>query len=266
MPATRPKILFVSARLPYPAVEGHQIRTLGVLSELAKDYDIYLLSLLRKHESVDHSNKLGKLCKRIVGVDSSRSLLSLGGAVVQGLLSDTPLVVNKYVSPELKRRFVELADSCQPDIIHLDLLHLASLAELSPRSTPIVLNEHNIESHLTSQRLLNESNLIKRVLYRRENRTLQEFEKNACLRSNLVLACSAEDQQTIEGFGSKKAVQIPNGVNIQELQPAQATPNSKRLVFLGGMAWYPNRLGLQWFVDEVMPLLMPKHLQILTML
>jgi len=49
----RKKILFVSARLPYPTIEGHQIRTFGLLSELSKYYDIHLLSILRKGEYID---------------------------------------------------------------------------------------------------------------------------------------------------------------------------------------------------------------------
>ena len=99
------RLLFVSARLPYPTIEGHQIRTYGVLKELSKHYEIHLLSLLREGEGVEEDNPLDKLCTSIVGVKISTKLPDLLSAGLNSIFNQLPLVVCKYVTSDLIQAF-----------------------------------------------------------------------------------------------------------------------------------------------------------------
>jgi len=254
----RKKILFVSARLPYPTIEGHQIRTFGLLSELSKYYDIHLLSILRKGEYIDKNNALGDICQTINGVSVSSGifeyLLAAASAVIRGL----PLVVTKYVTPNLVKEFTRLSETIQPDIIHFDLLPLGMLEKYIINKVPFVLNEHNVESDLIAQRISTVNNLFMKLIFIREYKYLHGFEKSVCAKANAVLACSASDKDFLTQTCNANAYLIPNGVDTKKLLPVKVDQIKNSLVFLGGMGWYPNRLGLIWFIKEVLPLIQSK--------
>lgn len=246
------KILFISARLPYPCVEGHQIRTFGVLKQLAQTYDVHLVSLLRPGEKVVQDNELATLCKSIVGVPVELNFWANVKAVLRGVLSRKPLVVARYVTPALKKTVQKLIALHQPDIVHMDLLPLADLADVCCGKT-LILNEHNVESELVGQKLDIASNPLFKWVLAREYRLLRAFERQSCQRMHAVLACSDDDVHKLSELGAKSVYSIPNGVDTQALAPGNSELDMHSLVFLGGMGWYPNRLGVQWFINEVMP-------------
>jgi glycosyltransferase involved in cell wall biosynthesis len=254
----RKKILFVSARLPYPAVEGHQIRTFGILNQLSKQYDVHLLSLLRVNEEVDQGNALGSICTSIVGVKVSSGIRAALLAGMSSLIQGKPLVVTKYVTTSLKKEFLRKIENVKPDIIHFDLLPLAGLIELIPKGIKVVLNEHNVESDLISQKLKTLESFFDRLIYQREYKLLLKFEKDSCIGADAVLACSEQDATDLKVMGVNQVYCIPNGVDAKRLQPDNTNKENKTLVFLGGMGWYPNRLGIVWFINEVFPLILKR--------
>ena len=149
----RKKILFVSARLPYPTLEGHQIRAFGILKQLSKKYDVHLLSLLREGEEIDPNNELGKLCSSISGVKIDTGKVHSIIAGLNALRLNGPLVASKYVTKTLQNSFADKIKTIEPDIVHLDLLPLAGLLPIIPDGIKVVLNEHNLESDLIKQKI-----------------------------------------------------------------------------------------------------------------
>lgn len=253
------KILFVSARLPYPALEGHQIRAYGILKQLAKYYDVHLLSILRPGEVISYTDELSEQCISIKGVPLKTGLTANISAGLSSLFKREPLVVSRYVSTELKQRFKYSIETVKPDIVHLDLLPLAELASLVPAGIKIMLDEHNVESDLIAQKLKITSGFLNQCIYSREHKLLAEFEKNACLKADVVLACSDQDKQTLGAFGAKEIHTIPNGVDTRVLKPSKSAFNENHIVFLGGMGWYPNKLGVEWFVNQVLDKIVSKN-------
>lgn len=253
--SNRKKILFVSARLPYPALEGHQIRAFGILKQLSKKYDVHLLSLLREGEEIDRSNELGRLCSSISGVKVSSGNFSSFIAGLSALKLNYPLVVTKYVTASLKDKFKDKIETIKPDIVHLDLLPLAGLLPLIPIGINVVLNEHNLESDLIKQKLSTINSFISKIIYKREYKKLLNFEKNSISFVDAVLACSPKDVEDLTTLGGEGVYCIPNGVDAERLKPDNNNKKFKTIVFLGGMGWYPNRLGIIWFLNDVLPLI-----------
>ncbi|MGI1678191.1 MAG: glycosyltransferase family 4 protein [Cellvibrionaceae bacterium] len=257
-PTDRKKILFVAARLPYPTTEGHQIRTFGVLKQLAKYFDIHLISILREEDKLESNSPLYSLCQSVDVSFFKDSLLNKATSVGLSLLRKTPIVVERYRSENLGQLFKEKIKEYAPDIVHFDLLTLAWLKEFVPKDTPIVLNEHNVESNLVFQKAAIEKSKPMKLILDREAKVLTQFEKNSCQSIQNIITCSDDDLVDIEKFGAKNVHCIPNAMDISEMGYSSELPRSKKIVFLGGMAWYPNRLGMQWFLDEVMPLIIQK--------
>jgi len=254
-------LLFVSARVPYPAKEGHQLRTLGLLEQLSAHYDVHLLSILRPGETVEHAY-LKHLCKTVQGVSID---LNLVGNIIAGLRSvmfNKPLVVTRYVTSDLVSAFCDALDEFEPERVHLDLLPLMELAKQVKPGVKVVLNQHNVESVLIGQKIDTLSGTLSRIIYKREHRLLDRFERRSCQRADVVLACSDLDRDVLSKMGADSAHTIPNGVDTRKFEPNSEDVDPNKLVFLGGMGWYPNRLGMQWFVDEVLPLIVKQNTSI----
>ncbi len=251
----RKKILFVAARLPYPTTEGHQIRTFGVLKQLSKYFDVHLISILREEDSLESSSPLYDLCESVDVSLFKDSFVNKAISVGLSLLRQNPIVVERYRSVELGNLFKDKITEYSPDIVHFDLLTLAWLRKFVPQDTPTVLNEHNVESNLVFQKAAIEKSPIMKIVLNREARLLELFERHACQSIQNVITCSDDDLADIEKFGSNNVHCIPNAMDISEIKYSSELPKSKKVLFLGGMAWYPNRLGMQWFLDDVMPLI-----------
>jgi len=248
------KILFISARLPYPMIEGHQIRTFGVLSQLAKQYDVHLFSLLREGEQIPTDNRLSQICSSISGFKLVLGIFNNIRAIIQSFIYSKPLMITRYISNNLKRDVQKKIQELQPDIIHFDLLTLAGLFEIIPSNIPVVLNEHNIESDLIKQKAAGHPSGLMKIILQREAKLLAKFERNACVQATAVLACSDNDCNEFKRWDVKNVYTIPNGVDTNALLPEYQDQNN-HFVFLGGMGWYPNKQGMEWFIKEVMPLL-----------
>ncbi len=257
------KILFVSARLPYPMVEGHQIRTFGVLSQLSLENEVHLFSLLRQGEQLPDKNKLTDLCESISGYELGLGFKNNLRAVITSILQSQPLMITRYISRALKNAFLEKINIVKPDIIHLDLLTLAGLLDVIPDTVQVVINEHNIESDLILQKAEGYSSGLMKSILKREYNLLSKFEMKSCRKVDAILACSENDRDEIVKFGVENVHTIPNGVNTNELIPGTGKLN-EHFVFLGGMGWYPNKRGMEWFVKFVMPILFEtsKNIQI----
>ncbi len=256
---TRKKILFVSARLPFPALEGHQIRALGVLKQLAKFADVHLLSIVREDEVLKADSELYKYCASVTGVALPSGMLANVMAGLTAIKKNQPLVVTKYVTRALRTAFKEELEIVKPDIVHLDLLPLAGLLDLVPNNVDTFLNEHNVEAELIEQKQATLTSFSSKFIYARELKALRVFESWACQNVTAVLACSNDDKITIEGMGAGQVYCIPNGVDTVALQPDHSNIDVNKLVFLGGMGWYPNKLGVEWFIESVMPILVVKN-------
>jgi glycosyltransferase involved in cell wall biosynthesis len=68
---------------------------------------------------------------------------------------------------------------------------------------------------------------------------------------------SAKDAAAVAG--AKSVAVIPNGVDCERFQPVAIEPEPGRLLFIGSFAHLPNRLALEFFLQEVWPQLGPRY-------
>ena len=83
----------------------------------------------------------------------------------------------------------------------------------------------------------------------------QRFETGAWRRVDCVVTMSEQDSATVTG--TKRVVALPNGVDCERFQPSERNPEAKRLLFIGAFRHLPNLLALEYFLQEVWPLLEP---------
>jgi len=249
------RLLFVTSRLPYPPVEGHQLRAWHLLRAAARLHRVTLLSLRRAEDPIHPAPELTELLDGLHLVDLPALkrpdyLFTLG---LRHLLTGRPLLEMRYTPLAFRRAFDRLVG--QADLVHLDILAVAGLMDRLPVGTPVVLNEHNVECSLAMARTAIEQSRLRRWLLHLQTRGLESFERVACRRSTRVLTCSRVDQQRLAELSpSAQITVIPNGVDLERFQPGN--PSMERagsLVFVGQMGWFPNRDGIQFFMRDVLP-------------
>lgn len=248
------RILFVTSRLPFPPTEGHQLRSWHLLRALASQHEVVLLSFLRRE---DDPSAIASMPVELAGVEtfpieSGNSRLALLSALVRGSFGNEPFVAAKYASQAMGARIAALAGTV--DAVHFDMLPLMRYADAVPASVPVIYNAHNVEHQLLDTRARIHPNRLARLFLRGQVSRLHAFERDACRRARLVLACSGTDAQLLRPLapGVRVAI-VPNGVDLEANVPARTPPSKARLVFVGQMGWFPNRDGVEWFLREVFP-------------
>ena len=253
------RILFVTSRLPFPPREGHQLRSWHLLKALAGQHEVVLLSFLRDDDDLAGAEEIRKYLASVetFPIPAGQSRRSMALAVLRSLLTGEPYVAAKYASPALESRVRELAPGM--DAVHFDMLPLMRNVEVVPASIPVIYNAHNVEHVLLSTRARMTGNPWIRRFLERQLPRLQAFERRACQRADLVLACSPVDAEALQELapGATLAV-VPNGVDLDQNQPPAVASEGPRnqLVFVGQMGWFPNRDGVEWFLEEVFPLIL----------
>lgn len=246
------KILALTSRLPYPPREGHQLRSWHMLRALAKRHEVTLLSFVRDDDTPDAIAPLRDAVAHLemFAVPSEQSRVSLGFALLRGLTGRHPFVVEKYASAQMRKRIAEMLS--QADIVHVDMLPLAAL--IGPTRVPIVLNAHNVEHELLQRRIEIETRPLHRAFLRTQVERLRRFETQVCRRASRILACSETDAQQLSALAPQTPITVvPNGVDTQAIPVSNQPPRANRMIFVGQMSWFPNRDGVVWFLDEILP-------------
>jgi len=252
------RVLALTSRVPWPPREGHQLRSYHVLDALASHHEVHLLSCLRTDDDPGNGSSLrDKLAGfEALPIPAEHSRAALASALVRGIVTHMPFVAAKYSFAALRRRVADLAG--QFDLVHVDMLPLMALAaEIDPR-VAIVLNAHNVEHTLLAARCRVERRLVARSFLRNQLSKLRAFERDACRRASTVLACSEDDATQLRQMAPETPVEVvPNGVDLDYNRPHGAPTKPNRMVFVGQMGWFPNRDGIEWFLAEILPRILP---------
>lgn len=256
----RPTLLFLSHRLPFPPDNGASIRTYNVLDQLSREYDVTALCFDRKDRAkhgltrADRTAALGRLARIeafAIPQEESRARLLLDHA--RSVLSGLPYVHFVHDCAPFERTLKRTLAQGQFDLVHLDSLDLQRFLPLL-RGLPVACTNHNVESELLARRAGLETGWRAAYLSLQAG-LMRRAEARLLPKVDLSIVVSQVDQNLLTRIapGARLAT-IPNGVDTDYYAPG---PNSSRAgcIFVGGTTWYPNRDGLEWLSDEIVPLL-----------
>ncbi len=146
------------------------------------------------------------------------------------------------------------------DVIQVEFCTLAGFDFAKRKAgTRLVLDEHNIEYDLLRRSALAASGM--RKVYNEVNwRKLRREELGAWRRFDGVVLTSERDQRLLhEHRPEARTCVVPNAANVDEFRPAERAPIAKRILFFGVLGYYPNEDGIEFFVDQVLPLILRRH-------
>ncbi len=245
------KMLWVKADFLHPTDRGGQIRTLEMLKRLHTRHEIHYVALERGDTA-----RASEYCSYAYPIEHrvpAKNTPAFGWQLINGLISELPVVVSRYQSPAMKRKIEELSRQEKFDQVICDFLFPAPNI---PDLASCVLFQHNVEAVIWKRHAENAPTAAHRWYFDLQARRMKAYESEVCGAVKSVVAVSEIDAARMrKDYRPQRVDAIPTGVDLEYFTPHGATPRSSDLVFLGSMDWMPNIDGAEWFVREVLPLI-----------
>lgn len=223
---------------------GRALRTYGVARALALNGGLTLLYARFGAEEPDAAFGAipGIDLHEVVPSRGARRLLAYSAALASGV----PDAFARGVSPELTRSAQELAgDPGCGRVIADGPTAAAALGRLG-RERPVFYNAHNLESSFRHD-------LRARGLG--SPRALRAFERGLLAGAAESWMVSESDLAAARELCPQARLRyVPNVVDVAAIAPVIPPPDARRAVFVADFTYEPNRHGLRFLLDEVLPL------------
>ncbi len=119
---------------------------------------------------------------------------------------------------------------------------------------PSVFVAHNVEAASARENAQVASSRLDRLLFRREARLVGALEQRLCRTVRFVWTLADEDRGALGVDNEDRSATLPLVTRIGPPQRSEAARSLQYdLGMVGTWSWRPNRTGLDWFLDEVVP-------------
>ena len=276
--------------MPYPPYRGDKLKIYNLATELSANHELHLITIAESQEDVDSVSVLQKpfflddaaaqtfnpgattnndrstttnpnegiqLFDSIQYVYRPKWRSILSSAI--GLFSKRPIQVSFFRSKPFANKLEHLLDNHHFDVIHVQHLRMAQYFEDGAPSNAI-LDLPDAFSLYWKRRESAAKNPFDKAFRGLEYKRLANYEKLMLPKFAQSLVCSTEDRDYLINAGITNVDVLPNGVSLKSFSPQGSDAIIKnRILFTGNMDYAPNVDAVQYFVDEIFPLILEKH-------
>jgi glycosyltransferase involved in cell wall biosynthesis len=256
-------ILFLTPYLPSPPGFGGARRLHGLMTGLAREHSVSVLSLVNAAENHEVSIKATReYCREVVTVPNTAFALSRRGKRVlqlRSLASRRSFEWLTHVRPEASAALGSLLARQRFDVVNVEFSHMAPYRAAlgsAPNRPRFVLDEHNIEYEILRRTAASESGLVRRVYNAVDWRKLRAEEIAAWRSFDGCAVTSAHDRTLLmRDLPGARAVVVPNAVDLDYFRARADAPPVEpfSIIFFGAINYFPNADGLGYFLDEIFP-------------
>lgn len=250
------RVLFLSSTWPCPPNNGLKMRTWALLRALfANGHTIAFLGVQDSDGGPADYATMQEICEQAVAVPADAVVSSSSRAQIsrlESLFGRKPHSVVATRSKPVALRIRELLSRGDIDAIFCE--QSQPLVNLPATITvPVILDNHNAEHRIWRQFLGHAPGFLSRSYARIESRKLRAWERLSCHRATIALTCSDQDRTILQSLSPRTPFfVVPNALDTDRYIPSVAEEPLK-LIFQGGMDWYPNRDAVAHFVDSILP-------------
>jgi Glycosyl transferases group 1 len=250
-------LVFVSSLVPSgPPESGYEIANHAIIDGLRRTgAKVTVLGFKWPDATLsdpDNTVCLGEVDVKTDTASSGQKLKWLGAAVAGGLTFSSAKL--RVVAEAEIRRVLETLEPF--DGFVLNGVPLAGAFETLFTSRPYLFVAHNVE-HLSAVQNAGEAGgLVERLMFRREARYLRALEHRLCAGARFVLTLADEDRGPLGVDDGARSLSLPL------VTPSAGSASGPRAPafdtgMIGTWTWAPNRIGLEWFLQKVVPQLHP---------
>lgn len=233
------KILFISARFPYPLHKGDQLVLYNNIRIIHEEYEITLITMYDEESELKHLKKLEHFCKNIITIKRSNIESYLNMLFSPFLLQ--PLQVAYYKSQKFKETLDHLLKVQSFDIIHVYSLRMASY--LKENNCFKILSLIDSMGLNMSRRVAKETG-IKKLIFSYEAFQIKKYEKDMVCNYDKTIVVSKIDKNYIN---IDDIDVIPIGIDTKKIKNDRI---SNRIIFSGNMGYFPNENAVNWFLSN----------------
>jgi glycosyltransferase involved in cell wall biosynthesis len=257
------RVLLLSPMAPSPPRFGAQARTHGLLTNLARRYEITAIIL---HDDDDTPQSSGRAmqsyCREVHFIRNPHGASGWRRRLLQlrSWFSRKSYQRLSSMAPDLQRRLDEVLTGHRFDVVFVNFPHLAHYRlRQSPPGAPtpvVIIDSHDVHYDLARQIAMSAASFGRRIHAQLNWRKLKREEIAAYEGADGVCVCSVADQERLaKDAPAARAVVIPNAADIEGMQPraSDPAPDADTVLFFGLLASVPNVDGLQYFVREIWP-------------
>lgn len=246
------KILFVAPRFPLPANTGAKIRTYNLLKALSKENEVTLISFsFNGTIECKHIAVLEKQSIKVYLVKNGENINPFA------FFSNKPIIVQKYYSLRMVNKINEVLTKEKFDIVHFDHVHMSQYRN-AVDNIPAFFDGHNVETGIWNRLMEMKSGVLK-YLYKSQADKMQRFEAQTANRFAKRFVVSESDKELLSSISGKRddIEVLPNGVDTGYFKSTVRSPQSTEdtLVFTGSMDWLPNNDAVEYFCNDILPLI-----------
>lgn len=204
----------------------------------------------KRPEDPENTVVLGEIDVRNDNAGAGQKAAWVANAVRLGL----PVTSAKLRIIEPRQLSSTLASLEPIDGFVLNAVAISGAFEECFKDRPSIYVAHNVEHRSAWENAQTASSLVQRTLFAREARLLNELENRLCANSDFVFTLASEDQ-TDFGLDSSRSAVLP--LTVREELPKRRSPEDivHDCTLIGTWTWQPNRVGLEWFLGRVLPLM-----------
>ena len=251
----------------YPPMNGGMLRAMNLLNQVAQHSQLTVLL----HQDPESFLKAVEV---FPALQNSTVISTMGQREPRDLISFLPKKYQdglrfRYWNRSLKgpaetnylllyRPLISLLKKQSFDFVLLEdmcLLNFVRLIRTHQPQAQIIYDAYNVNSRLA------EASVLSGLLPQKNYEQVRKVESSLFGQVDSVITCSEQDLEQLKAMnkGLLKGEVVPNGVGIPKLKkwgdPKAQTPMDSFL-FCGSLDYLPNREGLLWFCQEVLPLIL----------
>lgn len=252
IPASSLRILIITPSLPYPPIWGFGTRVYQLLRHLTQRHQVTVLTYGSAADAY-RVTPLEELGVRVVTVPQGHPEAgSVRRAQLGALLSPVSYQTWQLRTNAIQRACDRLLAEQSFDIIQVESSPMLSL-HLRSRA-PLLLDEHNIEYELLERTFREERSPARKLYNWIEYRKLRREEHRSWRRADACLFTSPREREIFQALlPAKRAIVVPNGVDVDYFRPTETTQLPCTIVFTGLMRYRPNADAVISFVREILP-------------
>jgi sugar transferase (PEP-CTERM/EpsH1 system associated) len=258
---SRPDVLFLCHRIPFPPDKGDKIRSYRWLKALSSRFRVHLATFVDDPRDWPHTRTVLAECTSALFRPLDRRRATLRS--LTGLLDGRPLTLPFYADREM-RRWVD--ERVRRHAISRVLVYSSAMAQYAGhaglRGARRVMDLVDVDSEKWRQYAAAKPWPLS-WLYRREADRLADYEVRIAREVDRTLLVSTQETALLSGRASDlsgRLEAVRNGVDTEYFAPSTARvspfdPGQPTVVFTGAMDYWANVDGVGWFAREVWPLI-----------
>jgi glycosyltransferase involved in cell wall biosynthesis len=250
------RILWVKIGGLWPPNTGGRLRSLNILSELAREHEVSVLTTHLPGEDPQELRRQLEHCSRVDSFPFAAPKFRDGRfplALARSWFSAMPVDVYKHRVPALRREVERRFQAGEVDLCVADFLVAAPNVPFDS-AVPVVFFEHNVEYQILKRMASVQTQPLRRALLNYEWRKMRRYEAAVCRQARLTVAVSTQDRDMLLSDAAGAAIyDVPTGVDVGYFKAKGTPEDPAELVFTGSMDWHPNEDAIRHFIDQILP-------------